>query len=83
VAKIWRLWDPDNLKVESLSDGLKDDAELEYEPEQSLMYHIPSNSFDAKKDGYIFLSGHVGLSYYHDESLEIMKLERLHRENTA
>jgi hypothetical protein len=37
VAKIWRLWDSENLKVESLSGGLKDVAELEYEPEQSLV----------------------------------------------
>jgi hypothetical protein len=26
-------------------------AELEYEPEKSLVYHIPSNTFDEKKDG--------------------------------
>ncbi len=29
-------------------------AELEYEPEKSLVYHIPSNTFDEKKDGYGF-----------------------------
>ncbi len=32
---------------------LKDVAQLKYDPEQSLVYHIPSNAFDGKKDGNI------------------------------
>jgi hypothetical protein len=28
---------------------LKDVAQLEYEPEQSLVYYIPSNAFDGKR----------------------------------
>jgi hypothetical protein len=53
-------------------------AELAYEPGKSSVYHIPSKTFDGEKDGYIFKTGDVGLGYYYDDNLEMLKLDRLH-----
>jgi hypothetical protein len=47
------------------------------------VYQIPSNAFNGKKDRYIFRSGDIGLDYYYNENLEILKLERLHRDYIA
>ena len=44
------------------------------------LYHILSKVFGGKKDGHAFKTGDVGWGCYYDDNLEILKLERLHRD---